>query len=475
MSYKVSDLKFLIDVSTNAFLETDAAGMVVLASRNAHLIFGGESPEGKFFTEIFDESAAPVVKKRFEACLKTRRPENFCISNAGRFYNCYLYPRSGRQTAVCLEDITERRQLSEILHKTTTRMNFAERTARLGYWELDLTARKIYWSAEMYRIFGVEAKNVSVKRNIIREQVIAEDLPLYKQKIIELIKKRRPVEGMLRVRRPDGRLVHCLFKAGLVFEGEGQKVAGTFQDLTRLIEIQQALEKAKTEAERLNREKSYFLAQASHDLRQPMQALNIFIATLGEEKLAPEQCRLVSKIEESANNLYNMLDNFLDISKLEAGGVEKENREFDMGKLLSSLGQEFKIVAECRGIRFRFVNCSCRIVSDPVLVERILRNLLSNAFKYTRDRILLGCRRLRGGRIKVMVCDNGIGIAKQDQEKIFEEFFQSEQNSEQKKQGAGLGLAIVRKIAALLGTEIRLSSAPGHGSCFSFVLKTFEK
>lgn len=149
----------------------------------------------------------------------------------------------------------------------------------------------------MYRIFGLPEGRLSPRRNLIREQMLPEDIPLYKAKLRELLVRGRNVDGVLRLRRLDGRLIHCSFRAGLIYENHQRLIAGTFQDITAMIETQKELQHAKQQAEELSNAKSYFLAQASHDLRQPMQALKIFIATLLEEKLTSHQHHLVQKIE----------------------------------------------------------------------------------------------------------------------------------------------------------------------------------
>ena len=161
------------------------------------------------------------------------------------------------------------------------------------------------------------------------------------------------------------------------------------------------------------------------------------------------------------------LDNLLDISKIEAGGVDYRPVVFDIGLLVGGLAREYRELAKDKDISFRCVPLHQYVNSDPVLIERVIRNLLNNAFKYTKDKILLGVRRC-GKDVCLIVMDNGCGIAPEDIKNIFKDFYQSRQQFCRKKQGAGLGLGIVSRIAGLLKTEVEVKSKLGQGSCFSF-------
>ena len=455
--------EFFLNVSTNIFAEVDSGGRVIYANNKAEYAFRLQS--AATLDKAFDEDTAAVLKKHLHNTFFQHYPETFSFEFQGRFYNAFIYPRQNN-AALCIEDITERRQLSHRLHQTKQRLEFAERTAKLGYWELDILAKHFYWSAEMYRIFGIDNPHISNKKNLIREQVFEEDFPIYKEKIAELLKQRHPVEGQVRVHRRDNTIAYCLFKAGLIYDKTGERIAGTFQDITSMIEIQQALEQAKAEADRLNMAKSYFLAQASHDLRQPMQALNMFIAALDEQELTKSQHAIVKKIEASAANLKSLLDNLLDISKLDSGGMDYQPEEFDLQIFLQRLCREYKELSLLKGIRLKCRFRQVYIKTDPLLVERIVRNFLSNAFKYARDKIVICCSDGPGG-IKISVLDNGVGIAPEDMELIFEDFYQSPAVPENRKNGAGLGLSIVKKISGLLGAAVDVRSRPGRYTVFT--------
>lgn len=217
---------------------------------------------------------------------------------------------------------------------------------------------------------------------------------------------------------------------------------------------------------RANQAKTRFLAAASHDLRQPMHALALTVGELRETARAPELAALARRIDRSVDALEDLLDALLDVSKLDAGAVQAERRAFPLQPLLERLADEFAPAAEAKGLRFRVAPSSLWTESDPTLLGRCLLNLVANAVRYTREGgVVVGCRR-RGGEAEIVVADSGIGIAAADQARIFEEFYQAGSPQRDRAQGLGLGLAIVERVARLLGHAIVVKSQVGRGSTF---------
>ena len=242
------------------------------------------------------------------------------------------------------------------------------------------------------------------------------------------------------------------------------------QRLTHLLdENRRRLDAAEQELQTVQQSKNYFLAQASHDLRQPMQALQLFVQTLAEEPLGHSQRQLVQKISVSTDNLKSLLDNVLDLSKLNSGGFRAEFQEFDLGGLFCRLCMEYHHVAASQNIQIICHISHIRLNSDAVLIERLVRNLFSNALKYAHGKILLSCRRFRR-QAQIRIIDNGVGISAEDIRHIFEEFYQSRQVRNNRTMGAGLGLNIVQKIADLLGAKIRVRSKLGAYTAFEVTL-----
>ena len=216
-----------------------------------------------------------------------------------------------------------------------------------------------------------------------------------------------------------------------------------------------------------DRYKSHFLASASHDLRQPLHALNLFVAQLQTEKKPAERKRLASRIDAAVASMNELFEALLDMTKLEAGILQANPAEFAMQRLLDRIETTFAALAEKKGLSLRVVPCSAWVRSDPILLERILFNLVGNAVRYTaRGGVVVGCRR-RATQLRIDVCDTGAGIPEDQRQSIFTEFYQLTTLAPDRKAGLGLGLAIVDRLGRLLGHPVQLQSNPGRGSRFS--------
>lgn len=224
----------------------------------------------------------------------------------------------------------------------------------------------------------------------------------------------------------------------------------------------------KEAAEAAAQAKSRFLAAASHDLRQPLHALTLLVAALQERPLEDEARRLVRHIDASAGALDGLLNALLDLSKLDAGVVVAHPECFSAQRTLDDLARQFGPLAKEKGLRLRIRRSACWLHSDPILLGRILNNLVSNAIRYTdHGGVLVGLRRA-GERLRFEVHDSGRGIPEAYRARIFEEYFQLENPERQREKGLGLGLAIVARLARLLGGGVEVRSTRGHGSCFCF-------
>ena len=230
------------------------------------------------------------------------------------------------------------------------------------------------------------------------------------------------------------------------------------------------LRRQKELAEYANIAKSQFLAAASHDLRQPIHALGLFVGALEDRAMDSEARRLIGHISDSVAAMDGLFASLLDISKLDAGAVEPRYEAVGLAPLLERLTLDYTDEAAAKNVALRHVTADLWVVSDPVLLERVLRNLLSNAVRYTdAGRILIGCRRTPAS-VTIQVSDTGVGIASDLHERIFQEFFQIGNSERDRTQGLGLGLAIVRRTTALIGGALDFSSALGRGSSFRLTL-----
>ena len=216
-----------------------------------------------------------------------------------------------------------------------------------------------------------------------------------------------------------------------------------------------------------NEAKTRFLAVASHDLRQPLHALALFVERLDKGSLDPRRRELVGHIENAVRALAELLDGLLDISRLYAGAVRPEVHAFPLAAVIDRVEHSCRASADEKGLRLRVVPSSALVRSDPVLLERVLGNFASNAVRYTeRGGIVIGCRR-RGAELRIDVLDTGPGIPAAERDKIFLEFYQVPSSTREPGKGLGLGLAIVERLARLLGHRIEVASPPGRGCRFS--------
>lgn len=235
----------------------------------------------------------------------------------------------------------------------------------------------------------------------------------------------------------------------------------------------QAADVARQQAEVANRAKTQFFTAASHDLRQPLHAMGLFAEALRQRTREPEVAHLVNSINESVDALEGLFSELLDITRIDAGGVEVHPQHFEFADLLRKLRLHFEPTAFEKGLALRLRGGSRVLHADPLLVERIVRNLVSNAIRYTVDgSVLVSCRQ-RGGRALLQVWDTGPGIAPDQQARIFEEFYQvpgAVVVAPHERKGLGLGLAIVKRLAGLMEATLSMRSVPGQGTVFTLEL-----
>ncbi|MBX3725251.1 MAG: hybrid sensor histidine kinase/response regulator [Xanthomonadales bacterium] len=243
------------------------------------------------------------------------------------------------------------------------------------------------------------------------------------------------------------------------------RVSERTRALTRSLDAEA---RAKREAESANLSKTRFLAAASHDLLQPLNAARLFTSSLREHPFEDEEAeRLSERIDTSLRAAEELLDGLLDVSRLDTGRLRPQVVDLAADDLLVSLREQFSGLAAARGIGLRIHSCSCGVHSDRRLLRRVLQNMIANALRYTASgRIVVGCRRRRGD-VEFQVLDTGPGIPAEHQEHIFDEFLRLGADSPWGEQGLGLGLSICQRICRLLGAHLTVHSVPGRGSRFS--------
>jgi PAS domain S-box-containing protein len=374
-----------------------------------------------------------------------------------------------------VQDITERKQADDALQKSRHNLVEAQNLAHLGSWELDLMHNQLTWSEEMYLIFGMSPEEFGASYETFLNNLHPDDRDRVDQAYLSSLNEggRYDIEYRI-IRRSDGqhRWGHARCEHERDANGKVLRSLGTVQDITERKRAEAELISARQAAESASRAKTRFLAAASHDLRQPLQAISMFHDVLARSGLNEKQKSISHSISKSLNSLGEMLNRFLDISRLEGDKIKPQPVMVKAEDLLWKLDAEFASLAQEKNLRFNLFYSlqGLTLFSDENLLMDLLRNLVSNAVKYTSQGGVLVSIRSRGGRALIQIWDTGIGIASEHQDLIFEENFQVSNPERDRAKGVGLGLAIVRRLSKLLGSEVRCHSRAGKGSVFEISL-----
>ncbi len=275
-------------------------------------------------------------------------------------------------------------------------------------------------------------------------------------------------------RRKDGSEFPVEISLSPVQVGPGTFVSSVIRDVTERKRLEMDLIEARQAAERANKANTAFLAAASHDLRQPVQALSLLNGALRRTVKEPLAQEMVESQQLSLDAMTNLLNSLLDISRLDAGAIEPEIEAFPIQRLVDRLSAEFARQARHKGLAFRADDCDTVVRTDPNLLAEIIQNLVSNAIRYTdRGKVTLHCYEA-DGKLHIDVTDTGIGIPADQIDEIFKEFHQCKAPGAT-TEGFGLGLAIVRRLADLLSHQVIVESDPGRGSCFSVSVPMVKK
>jgi PAS domain S-box-containing protein len=382
---------------------------------------------------------------------------------------------------VLMTDVTERHEAELALRESEDRLSkFMEASAEGVVFHVDGVITDANPAA--CRLIGLPAKHVLGRqildvlapehRTQTRHLLESAGEAAFESHLITPAGERIAIEAMGRTMLRKGEQLRMVVLRDIRDRREAQ---------ARIEELITGLRAQKDRAEAADRAKSVFLAAASHDLRQPIHALGLFLTALRSMAQAPavpsgELADICRRMQTSLDSLGQLLNMLLDVSRLDANAVQIVREPTELAALLDELGQAFGPLAREKGLQLRVVPTDLWVDTDPTVLRRILTNLLSNAVRYTpRGRVLLGCRR-RGSDVEIQVWDSGIGIPAEQREAIFEEFYQIGQSTAQHHEahGLGLGLPIVKRSAHLLQAPLDLRSQPGLGSMFSIRLPRCE-
>ncbi len=392
-----------------------------------------------------------------------------------RWYDASIHYLNDDRVAIFFTDVTKRRRVEDQLRQERAHFATVLDYLPVGVWYAGQDGKIVYSNPMAKEIWGGERQvNISgygqfkgwwrrdgrpvaptewaAARAIARGEV-----SLNEEIEIETFDGRRKV----------------ILNSAIPLRDGGGGIQGTIivnQDITDRIAMEDALRQAKSEADRANLAKSKFLATASHDLRQPVQSLVLFLAALREGTAGSKLAKPIKFMEQAVDALTIMLNGLLDLSRLDAGVVLPKILPIDIGAMLGRFGEEYAVRAEERGLRLRTRGRSMSALADPEFLERVLRNLVENALRYTETGGIIMCCRQLGCEVRIDVIDSGMGISPEHQKAIFDEYFQVGNEARDRTMGLGLGLAIVRRLLGLIGGRIDVASRLGRGSRFSVFL-----
>lgn len=377
-----------------------------------------------------------------------------------------------------VSDIDARKQMEaslkaakEAADASEQRVSLAAEATGVGIWEWNVLTNAIRWDTEMFRIYGIPpTPDGYVQYSDWSDAVLPEDIEQQERVLQDTARRLGRSKREFRIkRRLDGECRHIEAVEVALADGEGKAewVVGTNLDITERKQDELVLRNAMEVAERANNSKSRFLAAASHDLRQPLSALSIYVNAL-KSHVGPDGSPMLANMRDCVASLSELLTDLLDLSKLEAGVVIPNIRDFALDEIMAPVLAANEPEASVKGLQLRNHINHRFVRTDPLLAKRILGNLVANAVKYTdQGGVLVGCRR-HAGKNWLEVWDTGMGIPQDKTSEIFEEFKQL--GDEARTRGSGLGLAIVARMATLLGIEVRVHSRTGRGSVFAVEL-----
>jgi PAS domain S-box-containing protein len=461
----------------------DGPGNPVVYANEAFTAITGYSTEEVMGRSLRMLQGAETDRRSVEtlrAALAERRPISIELLNYRKNGQAFwmgvrirpVFEPSGRLCCFVgvLSDLTERHLADDVVRESEERLRAVTEAMPLPMLRIRLDGHILEANQIAHHTFGVPQGQL-VGRQI---EEFGEPGDTGAHQLCQTMQARGTADRIeVHARQADGSPIILMASAQLYTVRGDSRYLLIFYDITELKRRELVLIKSNERAERTSRARMRFLAAASHDLRQPLQALAMFSSALDHHVATPQGRTIVRSMKTSLHGMEEMLDSLLDMSRLDAGAMRPEPQVFLINDILERLEAECRQQATAAGLHLIFVPSSAVVRSDPKLLSRIIGNLLSNAVRYTRQgRILVGCRHRRNS-VRVMVCDTGPGIPESQRLAIFGEFHQGDVSG--RGAGMGLGLSIVQRFARLLGHRIEVRSVEGRGSTFSVEVPLAEE
>ncbi len=444
--------EFVLNISNIVLVEINKFGTVFFVNNKAKCIFNNIDIN-KNLKSFLESKDWFVFEKNIATALYNQHSHHFYWDYKNRFYTVYIYP-DNVSIWIGFDDITEKRQLSHLLNSCSQKNIFIEKFSQCGYWELDISQKRFYWSSGMYKIFEIDDNNLNCQRNLIRELILPQDIHLYKKELKNLLKSKSDINGYIRIITKNNKIKKCRFGAGLVYENGEEKIAGVFVDVSDC--FINGCEKCTFLSDNFN----CMLAKSIHDLRQPISAMNLLIEDV-DEYVTEAGKSLLKRLKIACNNLNYIFDETLKFTK----NNDVIGTKFDIKEVVEKICDEYFEKIEKKGIKLIVKLKKYEVYQSLFLTEKIVRNLLDNAVKFAKSKIVI-----RNVKNCFWIIDDGCGISKNEQKQVFEDLFRCNTLSCENNDGAGLGLGIVSYYAWLIGSEIKLKSRKEYYTAFKVCL-----